>query len=36
MLAVGTAGVVMLATRNDFLAVIAGMGIAALLRAGGL
>jgi branched chain amino acid efflux pump len=36
MLAVGTAGVVMLATRNDFLAVIAGMAIAALLRAGGL
>lgn len=36
MLAIGTAGLVMLATRRDFLAVIAGMGAAALLRAGGL
>lgn len=36
MLAIATAGVVMLVTRNDFFAVIAGMGIAAVLRAGGL
>lgn len=36
ILAIATAGVVMVTTRNDFLAVIAGMGSAALLRAAGL
>lgn len=35
-LAVGTGGAVMMATRNDFLAVAAGMGVAALARAAGL
>jgi branched-subunit amino acid transport protein len=36
ILAIATAGVVMVTTRNDFLAVIAGMASAALLRAAGL
>lgn len=36
MLAIAAAGLVMLATRRDFLAVIAGMIVAAAARAGGL
>jgi uncharacterized membrane protein len=36
VLAVGTAGVVMWVRRSDFLAVIAGMSVAAALRAAGL
>jgi uncharacterized membrane protein len=36
LLAVGTAGVLMWVKRNDFLAVLAGMAVAAALRAAGL
>ncbi|MFO1185775.1 MAG: AzlD domain-containing protein [Bauldia sp.] len=36
MLAIAAAGVAMLATRRDYLAVIAGMIVAAFARAGGL
>lgn len=35
-LAIGTAAVAMMVSRNDFLAVLAGMGVAAAARAAGL
>ena len=36
MLAIAAAGVVMVLRRNDFLAVVTGMAVAAAARAGGL